>query len=122
MTNKHIPSTPQGPHAYASDRAAGQIYHGSVVEARGATVSYVYDCECPPCIVLDDLDPCRRATVVLRDGRLLEHARFTSFSEPEALAPGTLDRLQREADAELRAQARTASMQEWREWHGPQRV
>jgi len=99
-------------------RGEGKIYHGSVVEARGAAVAAMSDCDCPPCAILDPWDPHRRASVLLTDGRRLVHAGFTSFTDPQDLDAHTLARFQREADRELRDQARTASMLEWRELHG----
>lgn len=111
------PTTATRP-AQRRERGEGMIYHGSVVEARGATVAAMDDCDCPPCAVLDLVDPHRRLSVMLTDGRRLSHAGHWSFSHPQELDAYTLASLQSEGTREVRDQARTASMLEWRKLHG----
>ena len=117
MTTNPITSSTAQP-TTSRERGEGQIYTGSVVEARGATVATMSDCECPPCAVRDLFDPHRRVNVLLTDGRRLDHVGHWSLLHPRELDVYAVTRLQQEAARELRDQARTASMQEWRAKHG----
>ena len=59
-------------------RGAAAVHVGSVREAYGARVDVMDNCVCPICRVYGDSTD--RVRVRLTDGRVLDHARPTSFT------------------------------------------